>query len=177
MPACPFGCQRLETPHAGSHRQFLHHADKPDLACTPHMSAAAQFHRIGLAGLVALARRAHRNDAHFVAILFAEQCHGAGSPRIIDGHQSRLDRRILQDDAIGQPLDFGNLGLADRLGVREVETQPIRRHHRTLLRHMRSEHLSQRLMQQMRGRMVGADGGTATMIDRQRQCRTDIDRT
>ena len=47
----------------------------------------------------------------------------------------------------------------------EIEAQPIRRNERTLLRHMLAEHLPQRLMQKMRGRMVGADLRAPLVVD------------
>ena len=46
---------------------------------------------------------------------------------------------------------------ADRLGVREVEAQPVGRDQRALLRDVIAEHLAQRLVQEMGRRMVGAD--------------------
>ncbi len=46
------------------------------------------------------------------------------------------------------------LGRADRLGMREIEAQPVGRHQRALLRDVIAEHLAQRLVQQMRRRMV-----------------------
>ncbi len=42
--------------------------------------------------------------------------------------------------------------------MREVEAQPIRRDQRALLLDMRAQHLAQRSMQQVRGRVVGHDG-------------------
>ena len=57
----------------------------------------------------------------------------------------------------------------DRLRMREVEAQPLRRHQRAALRDVIAEHLAQRLVQQMRRRMVGADRRTARVIDLERQ--------
>jgi hypothetical protein len=78
--------------------ESLEHGDEPDIAGAPHMRAAAQFHRPanGVAG-----RIAHRHDAHFVAILLAEQRAGPGFLGLLDAHQARLDRRILQHDVVG----------------------------------------------------------------------------
>ena len=49
--------------------------------------------------------------------------------------------------------------------MREVEAQPVGRYQRALLRDMIAEHLAQRLVQQMRRGMVGADRRAALMID------------
>ena len=57
----------------------------------------------------------------------------------------------------------------DRLGMREVEAQPIRRHQRAALGDVIAEHLPQRLVQQMRRRVVGADRRAARVIDLERQ--------
>ena len=51
----------------------------------------------------------------------------------------------------------------------EIEPQAVRRHERSLLRHVVAEHLAQRLVQQMGRRVVGAHGGAALVIDDQLQ--------
>ena len=60
----------------------------------------------------------------------------------------------------------------DRLRMHEVEAQAIRRHQRAALRDVIAEHLPQRLVQQMRRRVMGADRGPSGMIDfeLQRRC-------
>ena len=44
-----------------------------------------------------------------------------------------------------------------RLRMREIETQPVGRNQRALLRDVIAQHLAQRLVQQMRGRVVLPD--------------------
>ncbi len=66
---------------------------------------------------------------------------------------------------VGQRLDGLHLVGSHRLGVHEIESQPIGRDERALLRHVIAEHLAQRLMQQVRGRVIGADGRAARVID------------
>ena len=66
---------------------------------------------------------------------------------------------------IGDVLDGGKFRIADRLLVREVEAQALGIDQRALLGHMRSEHLAQRFVQQMGGRMIGPDRGSAAMVD------------
>ena len=53
----------------------------------------------------------------------------------------------------------------DRLRVAEVEAQAVGRDERALLGDVIAEHLAQRLVQEMRRRMVGADGRAARVID------------
>ena len=83
------------------------------------------------------------------------------------GHQPRDHRRILQHDVVGDVLDALDLVGAHRLGMREIEAQPIGRDQRALLRHVIAEHLAQRLVQQMRRRMILPDGAAPRVIDLQ----------
>ena len=117
-----------------------------------HMRAAAQFDRP--AERVAAEPFAHRDHAHFVAVFFAEQRARAGGARIIERHQARRHRGILQHEIVGDVLDLLDLLRRHRLGMREVETQTVGRDQRALLRDVIAEHLAQRLVQQMRRRMV-----------------------
>ena len=161
--------QRLDAAHAGADRALAQDMDEADVAGGVHMGAAAQFDGEGLAGLLAFLASAHGHDADLVAVFLAEQRHGARCDGVVHRHQPRLDRGVLQDDAVGQPLDLGEFGGLDGLGMREVEAQPLRRDHRALLGDMAAEDLAQALMQQMRRRMVGADLGAPAMIDDQVQ--------
>ena len=100
---------------------------------------------------------AHRDDAHLVAVFLAEQRRAPEATRVVERHQPRGDRRVLQHDVVGHVLDPLELVGGHRLGMREVEAQPVGRDQRALLRDVIAEHLAQRLVQQMRRRMVGAD--------------------
>ena len=60
--------------------------------------------------------------------------------------------------------------------MHEVEAQPIRRHQRAALRDVVAEHLPQRLVQQMRRGMIGADRRAPGMIDLERQRRAGLQR-
>ena len=102
---------------------------------------------------------AHRHHAHLVAVFLAEQRARAGRTRVVERHQPRGHRRILQHDLVGDVLDLLDLVRRHRLGMREVEPQPVGRDQRALLRDVIAEHLAQRLVQQMGGGMVRADGG------------------
>ena len=119
---------------------------------------------------------AHGDHAHLVAVFLAEQRARAGGAGIVERHQPRGHRRILQHDVVGDVFDALDLGQRNRLGMREVEAQPVGRHQRALLRHVIAQHLAQRLVQQMGGGMVLPDGGTARVIDFQKQRVADLQR-
>ena len=150
--------QRLDAAHAGGHRAFAGHRNQADIAGAADMGAAAQFDRPAERIAAVLARGlAHRHHAHLVAIFLAEQRAGAGVAGIVDRHQPRGDLVILQHHVVGDILDAAQFLRRDRLRMHEVEAQPIRRHQRAALRDVVAEHLAQRLVQQMRRGMVGAD--------------------
>ena len=76
------GClagQGLDAADAGGDRALGHDAEQRDVAGAADVGAAAQLDRVG----AAVRRLAHRDDADLVAVLLAEQRHGAGarSPR------------------------------------------------------------------------------------------------
>ncbi len=52
---------------------------------------------------------AHRDDAHLVAVFFAEQRARAGGACVVERHQARRDRRILQHEIVGDVLDLLDL--------------------------------------------------------------------
>ena len=109
------------------------------------MSTAAQLDREAAA---------HGQHAHAVAVLLAEQGHGPLLLGRVDIGDFGFHRTVLADfcvDQIFQCLDL--LGL-DGLEVTEVKTQTLTVDQRALLLHMLTQHLTQRGMQQVRGRVV-----------------------
>ena len=66
---------------------------------------------------------------------------------------------------VGDVLDLFEFGARDRLGVGDVEAQPLGRNQRALLRHMIAKHDAQSLMQDMGRRMVGARRRARVVID------------
>ena len=84
------------------------------------MGAAAQFH--GEIGLT------HGQYAHLVAVLLAEQGHGAGLYRLVHGHQAGLHRGVGAYLVVNYGLDVFQLLRGDALEVREVKTQALRIH-------------------------------------------------
>ena len=73
--------------------------------------------------------------------------------------------RVGADLLVDAPLDAPQLLGRDRLEVREVEAQAVGRDQRTLLLHVRAEHLAQRGVQQVRGGVVAADVLAAGVVD------------
>ena len=76
---------------------------------------------------------------------------------VVGRHDPRLHRAVLADEVVHlalHPVDF--LG-AQRLAVAEVEAQPVGRVEAAPLRDMIPKGTAQRLVQQMRGGVVGAD--------------------
>ena len=118
-----------------------------------------------LARPLAVALDPHRHDAHLVAVFFAKQRARARLHRLVDRHQPRHDRLVLQHHAVGDVLDRHQLRLADGLGMGEIEAQPLFGDERALLRDMVAQHLTQRLVQQMGGGMVGLDRVAARAVD------------
>src|SRR4029078_2217988 len=60
--------------------------------------------------------------------------------------------------------------------MRELEAEPSGLDQGALLRHMRAQHLAQRLVQEMRRRMMRTGGRGASMIDRERDLLTQLQR-
>ena len=101
---------------------------------------------------------------------------GARLARLLDAHQAGDDGLVGDDDAIGDVLDRGDLLRRDRLGMGDVEAQPVGRDQRALLRDVVAEHDAQRLVQQMGGRVVGARGRARFVVDLQLQRHADLQR-
>ena len=147
---------RLDAAHAGGDGAFRNNADESDVSRSTDMRAAAQFDR--KSARPGCRGAPHRDDADFIAIFLAEQRAGASGDRLLLRHQARLDRRVALHDLIAKPLDLGQFFLGHRLGMGEIEPQAVRRDQGALLLNMVADHLAQRLVQNMRRRMIGARG-------------------
>ena len=137
------------------------------------MGAAAQFDRPAERVASTLA---HGYDAHLVAILLAEQGARPGFARIVHPHHAGDDLAVLQHDVVGDVLDALQFLRRDRLGVREIEAQALRRDQRATLGNVIAEHEAQRLVQQMGRRMVGADRAAPGAIDFELQRQAGLER-
>ena len=133
------------------------------------MRAAAQLQRIGrpIGTLSAARLRAHRHDANLVAVFLAEQRLRPQGACIVRRHDPGLDRAVLAHIAVHLGLDRRKLLGRDRMIVAEVEPQPVRRVQAAPLRDVIAKGPAQRLVQQVRCRVVRADRRPAVVIDRQ----------
>ena len=171
------GGERLDAAHAGGARRLRHDLDQADIAGARRVRTAAQLNRPGFVGSLSLPASSgrtwagvtdtHGDDAHLVTVLLAEQRHGAALLGLLHAHQARFYRAVLEHERVGHCLDGPNFLGRHGLGVGEIETQPLRVHQRTLLGHVRTQHLPQRLMRKMGGGMVGTRGRTTPVIDDQ----------
>ena len=166
---------RLEPAHARRDGALRDDRDDADVAGAVDMGAAAELDREGAVGALAVGRPAHRDDADLVAVFLAEQRAGAGLDRLVDRHQLRHHRLVLEEHRVGDVLDALDLVVADRLRVAEVEAQAVRRDERALLRDVVAEHLAQGLVQEMGRGVVGADAGAAGVVDGKLERMADLE--
>ena len=101
------------------------------------------------------ARRSTRDldDAHDVAVLLAEEHRGAELPGLVDRRLEDVHRAVLEHDLVDAPLDRVAL-LGERTVVGEVEAELVRPHRRSGLPHVIAEDLAERLVQEVRARVV-----------------------
>ena len=156
---------RLDAAQVRADRALAHDLDRADEAERVHVRAAAQ-----------LGRRAGFEHAHDLAVLLAEErdradAFGLGLRGLVVAH-----RRVGDHLLVGEPLDLRELLGRDRVVMAEVEAQPIGRHHRAGLLHVRAEHLAQRPVQDVGGGVVAADAVAAHGVDRGFHLVADLDR-
>src|SRR5450830_1731469 len=101
--------------------------------------------------------------AHFVAVFFAEQGHGAVLDGVVKRHVLGPGLVVLQDLAVDDGFHLGDLLGRDGGVVAEVETGLVGIDQRTLLRHVAAQHFAQGLVHQVGGRVV-ADGAAALVF-------------
>ena len=80
-------------------------AEQGDVAGAADMGAAAQLDRVGPAVLAL----AHRDDPDLVAILLAEQRHGAGADGVVAGHDPDAGLVVLAQEVVDLGLDRADL--------------------------------------------------------------------
>jgi hypothetical protein len=134
---------RLDAPDAGGDAGFGDDLEQADVATAADVHAAAEF-----------LRRADGQHAHFVAVFLAEEHHRARPLRFLDRHDACLGRGIGKNLVIDEVLDTTNLVGGHRRIVREVEARLLGIDQRAFLLHMAAEHLAQRLVHQVRRRVV-----------------------
>ncbi len=114
------------------------------------MGAAAEL----VAKAVVQVDVAHAHDAHHVGVLVAEERQRAVRQRLLVALVLDVHGEVLAHDPVGHRLDLAQLLRRQRLQVREVEAQTVRRHQRTRLAHVRAQHLAQRRVQDVRAGVV-----------------------
>jgi hypothetical protein len=134
---------------------FADDLEQADVAGALHVGAAAEF-----GGEVPDAEH-----AHVVAVLLAEQGHGAGFHGFVVAHHAGTASALARICSLTS-VRWRQLVRRSGLEVGEVEAQLVGRDQRALLRDMRAEHLAQRGVQQMRGGVVEGGRGAGLGIDR-----------
>ena len=149
-----FAGDRLDAAHPGRDAGLLSHREQADVAGGPAVGAAAQLH----------ADAGHRDDPHRVAVLLAEQGHGAGVDGFLGLPYLGLHGVVRIHAGVDLALDRVQRLGADRSAVGEVEPQPVGRDERAGLLDVRAEALAEGGVEQMGRRVVAADGVAALPV-------------
>jgi hypothetical protein len=136
--------------HAGRNAAFVDDLAEADIAGAAHVGSAAQL----------LAEIGDVDDAHLIAVLFAEQRHGACADGFIERHHFGFHLGIAEDLLVDEPLHLVDFGFVERRIVGEVEAKPRRLDYASSLLHVRAEHPAKRGVEQMGGGVI-AHGGEA----------------
>jgi len=139
-----FARLRFDPAHARGHAALGDELEEPDLPRVAAVGAAAQL----------LAEGVDLDDADFLPVLVAEEGQRALLHRLGDAHDLRLHRRVGPDPLVDDGLHFLQLAGPHRGEMREVEAEPIGRHQGAVLFDVRSQHLAEHGMQEVRGSMV-----------------------
>ena len=143
-----FARDGFDAAHAGRNGALGQYLEEPDVTRSAGVRTAAE-----------LDRRTEAHHAHLVAVLLAEEHHGTAFLGLLLGGLAVLLQRIVgADGAVDEHLDLAQLGGSHLLEMRKVEAQDLGRHHRTLLLYVRSQHLAQRLVHEVRRGMVVGRG-------------------
>ena len=160
------GRHGLDTPHAGRHRALADNLEHADFARRLDMGTAAEFHR-----------RPVFDNAHLVAVLFAEQRHRAQGPRLVDGHFPPFFQRfVLTYHAVDAVFHLADFLRRHFLEMREVEAQRDFVDLRAFLFHVRAQHLAQGMVHEVRGRMVTGRLPAKPLFHRQTEQRRRVGR-
>ena len=110
-------------------------------------------------------RRTVLDDTHVIAVFLTKERHGTHRFRFGDRRMTTLlQMDILTDELVSQYLHFAEFFRRHFLEVREVKTQAVGRHETTLLLYMFAQHFTQRVMKDVRCRVVTSDGLTTFCI-------------
>ena len=150
--------QGFDPADAGSDAVLGEDLELTDLAGILYMGSAAE-----LSGEIS-----HLHDADFIAVLLAEQGHGAALFRVFDPHDRCLNIKPLADLLIDEIFDLFELLCCHRLIVAEVETSPARILIGALLLDMSAEYFAQGLLHQVGRAVVAAGVAAFPVIDGER---------
>src|SRR5262249_51871725 len=107
----------------------------------------------------------HRHHPHSVAVFFAEERHCTGGDRFLRRLDRRFNTNVHQNVVVDDLLDGQELLARERTEVHEVEAETIGCDERSRLFDVRTKHLTQSRMQEMRRRVIAANGGPAWRVD------------
>ena len=157
--------QRLDAPHARAAGAVAQDHASANITGLTHMRAAAQLNAVGLAiAALACIRAPHRHHAHFIAVFLTKERLRANRPRVIRRHYPCFHARVLPDEGIHLCLNLCQFPRTQRFGVAEIKAQPIRCIERAALAHVIAQGCTQGFVQQVGGRVVGANGTAAVRI-------------
>ena len=108
---------------------------------------------------------AHTDDADNLAVLLAEQRHGAQLFGFLYRKLQFLDRQTDQDAGIDQSLNCLELFCCQRCEMREVEAHPLPVHVGARLLDVLAQHGAERRLQEVARRVVPHDGGAPHIAD------------
>ena len=84
------GRDGLDPARAGADRPLGEDHDRPDLGRRADVGAATELARVAL----------DLDDAHLLAVLLAEEHHGAEVARLLDRRDERAHRVVFEDDSV-----------------------------------------------------------------------------
>ena len=145
---------RLDAPQVRTDAALAHDLDRADVTRGLHVRAAAE-----------LDRAARFEDPDDVAVFVAEEGDRAERRGLLLRGLVDAGWSVLQDLAVGDGLDLGDLVIGERGVVAEVEAQTIRTDQRSGLLDVRAEHRPQGVVQHVGTRVVAPDGVAARDID------------
>ena len=117
--------------------------------------------------VAAVGLAAHAHDAHLVAVLLAEQRHGAGADRRVAIHQPDRDRIVLAQEEVDLGLDRGELGGVTGLGWLKSKRSRSGATSEPFWVDVVAEMAAQRRVQQVGRRVRAAQARAALGIDRE----------
>ena len=121
------------------------------------MGASAQFDGIF---------RVEGDDSHPISVLLPKESHGSPGTGFLEGNiRLYLPKHVTLDHFVDTCLYGVQVFRRHPFVVAEIEPEVIGRHQRAPLLHVRTKHLAQRGMQQVRSRMVLRDAQTPARID------------